>query len=104
VVAPRLECYIGKTILYVERKTYQNLLLEFKDAVAWSNANLTGISPQYGEHRIDLKDASIPVRQRQYLLNPKYSLKVKDEINKLAVIHKVDGQVQEGGLLCNFCN
>jgi hypothetical protein len=74
VAAPGLEWYIGKTIEYIERETYQNLLLEFKDVFAWSNTDLTGISPQYGEHRIDLKEGSVPIRQRQYRLNPKYSL------------------------------
>ena len=34
-------------------------------------------------HHIDLIDGAIPVRQRQYRLNPKYSLTVKEEINRL---------------------
>ena len=50
---------------------------------AWSHEDLTGIPPEYGEHRIDLKDDAVPIRQRQYRLNPKYSLLVKEEIDKL---------------------
>jgi isopentenyl phosphate kinase len=32
---------------------------------------------------MDLKDGIVPIRQRQYRLNPKYSLKVKEELEKL---------------------
>lgn len=49
---------------------------------AWSHEDLIGIDPAYGEHRIDLKEGSTSVRQRQYRLNPWYSLKVKEEIDK----------------------
>jgi hypothetical protein len=57
--------------------------LEFKDIFAWSNTDLTRIAPEYGEHRIDLKEGSAPISQRQYCLNPKYFLKVKEELEKL---------------------
>jgi hypothetical protein len=30
-----------------------------------------------------LKEGAVPIRQRQYRLNPKYSLKVKKELDKL---------------------
>lgn len=40
------------------------------------------IPARYGEHRIDLMDSVVPMRQRQYRQNPKYSLMVKNEIDK----------------------
>lgn len=43
---------------------------------------MKGIPARYGEHRIDLLDDAVPIRQRQYWLNPKYSLLVKEEIDK----------------------
>ncbi|OAE24676.1 hypothetical protein AXG93_4040s1030 [Marchantia polymorpha subsp. ruderalis] len=43
---------------------------------------MKGIPARYGEHRIDLLDEAVPIRQRQYRLNPKYSLLVKEEIDK----------------------
>lgn len=43
---------------------------------------MKGIPARYGEHRIDLMDNAVPVRQRQYRFNPKYSLMVKNEIDK----------------------
>ena len=59
------------------------VLKEFSDVFAWMPSDLTGIPLKLGEHRIDLMDGSIPVRQRQYRLNPKYSLMVKEEIDRL---------------------
>jgi hypothetical protein len=37
----------------------------------------------HGEHRIDLKEIAMPIKQSQYKLNPKYSLKVKEELENL---------------------
>ena len=39
--------------------------------------------PEVCEHKIILEEGVMPVRQRQYQMNPKYSLLVKDEIDKL---------------------
>jgi hypothetical protein len=58
-------------------------LLDYKDVFAWSHSDLTGIAPKYGQQWIDLKDGVMPIQQRQYRLNPKYSLKVKEELEKL---------------------
>lgn len=41
-----------------------------------------GIPAEIGEHHIDLIEGSTPVRQRQYRLNPKYSM-VKEELTRL---------------------
>jgi hypothetical protein len=59
---PRLELYIGKTIQDVEREAYKQLLLNFKNVFVWSNNNLTGTAPKYGEHIIDLKEKEVPIR------------------------------------------
>ena len=82
-LTPEMEWYMGRTIQDVEREAYEQLLLDYKDVFAWSHSDLTGIAPKYGQHRIDLKDDVSPIRQRQYRLNPKYSLKVKEELEKL---------------------
>ena len=36
-----------------------------------------------GEHHIILEADAVPIRQRQHHLNPKYSLLVKEKIDKL---------------------
>lgn len=62
---------------------YIALLIQYKDVFAWSPKDLKGIPPYLGEHRIDLVEGAIRVRQRQYMLNPKYSMLVKEELDKL---------------------
>ncbi|KAL3684965.1 hypothetical protein R1sor_002987 [Riccia sorocarpa] len=46
-------------------------------------SDLKGILPEIGTHRIDLQPGAVPVRQRQYRLNEKYSLLVKENIDSL---------------------
>ena len=74
---------IGKHLSSTERKEYMNLLVEFRDVFAWKPSDLVGIPPELGEHHIDLVEGSTPVRQRQYRLNPRYSMLVKEELEKL---------------------
>ena len=54
-----------------------------KSAFAWTYADLRGIPAEIAEHRIVLEDDVRPIRQRQHRLNPKYSLLVKEELDKL---------------------
>ena len=75
--------YLANTLDDTDRQAYVSLLSEFSDVFAWSPSDLTGISPKLGEHRIDLVEGAIPVRQRQYRLNPRYSLMVKEDIDRL---------------------
>ena len=75
--------YLANTLDGKERRSYVSLLSDFSDVFAWSPSDLTGISPRLGEHRIDLVEGAIPVRQRQYRLNPRYSIMVKEDIDRL---------------------
>ena len=75
--------YLGKNLNIREREGYMAVLKEFLDVFAWTPFDLTGIPSKLGEHRIDLIDGSMPIRQRQDRLNPKYSLMVKEEIDRL---------------------
>lgn len=65
-----------------ELRKVQAFLGHYVDVFAWKIEDMKGIPARYGEHRIDLLDDSVPIRQRQYRLNPKYSLLVKEEIDK----------------------
>ena len=82
-LTPEMEWYVERTIQDIEREAYEQLLLDYKDVFAWSHSDLTGIAPKYKQHRIDLKDDVSPIQLKQYRLNPKYSLKVKEEEEKL---------------------
>ena len=56
---------------------------DHKSAFAWTYADLRGIPAEIAEHKIVLQDGTQPIRQRQHRLNPKYSLMVKEELDKL---------------------
>ena len=75
--------YLANALDQNDRQSYVSLLSEFSDVFAWSPSDLTRISPSLGEHRIDLVEGAVPVRQRQYRLNPRYSLMVKEDIDRL---------------------
>ncbi|KAL3675122.1 hypothetical protein R1sor_025070 [Riccia sorocarpa] len=73
---------ISRDVSQEELTLFGELFLEYQDVFAWSLENMSGIPKENGEHRIDVVDGATPVRQRQYRMNPKYSLMVKDEIDK----------------------
>ena len=50
---------------------------------AWTYKDLRGVPPEVCQHKIVFEEDAAPVRQRQYCMNPKYSLMVKEEIDKL---------------------
>ena len=54
-----------------------------KSAFSWTYADLRGIPDEIDEYRIVLEEDAKPIRQRQDRLNPKYSLMVKEELDKL---------------------
>ena len=82
-IGPNRSFYLSKLLKGTEKSGYVRLLKEYLDVFAWEPSDLKGIPPHLGEHRIDLTEGSTPVRQRQYRLNPKYSLMVKEEIDRL---------------------
>jgi len=71
------------TIQNQERELYAQLLTEFEDVFAKSHKDLKGIPHNIAEHRIDMLEGSVPVRQKQYRLNPRFSTLVKKELDKL---------------------
>ena len=56
--------YQGKNLSKREREGYMVVLKEFSDMFAWMPSDLTGIPSKLGEHRINLIDGSVPIRQR----------------------------------------
>jgi hypothetical protein len=67
----------------VEFKYWYNFFKRHKGVFAWNYTDLKGVPSEICEHKIDLEPDAKPVRQRQYRMNPKYSLMVKEEIDKL---------------------
>jgi hypothetical protein len=66
-----------------ELEDWTGFLMKHKSVFAWTYQDLKGIPPSIGQHHIILEHNAVPVRQRQHRLNPKYSLLVKEEIDKL---------------------
>ena len=64
-------------------KEWLQFFKDTKDVFAWTYKYLKGIPPEICQHQIVLESNAKPVRQRQYRMNPKYSLMVKEEIDKL---------------------
>ena len=67
----------------VEWKYWRDFFKRNIKVFAWSYKDLRGVPPEICEHKIILEEGATPVRQRQYRMNPKYSLLVKEEIDKL---------------------
>ena len=82
-VEARKTFYLGRMLDEEERSVYSKLLREFADVFAWSPSDLTRIFLNLEEHQIDLINEATPVTQRQYRLNPRYSLMVKEQIDRL---------------------
>jgi hypothetical protein len=51
-----------------------------QDVFAWTYKDLKGVLLEICQHHIVLEPNAKPVRQRQYRMNPKYSLMVKEEM------------------------
>jgi hypothetical protein len=75
--------YISNDIKGEERAEYARILKDYSDVFAWAPTDLEGIPAELGEHTIDLQEGAVLVRQRQYRLNPRYSLMVKEVIDRL---------------------
>jgi hypothetical protein len=65
------------------KKRRLTLFLKNKKVSAWSYTNLKGVSSKICEHKIILENNAIPIQQCQHWFNPKYSLLVKEKLNKL---------------------
>ena len=50
---------------------------------AWSYKDLKGVEPAVCQHTIPLRDDAKPSRQRPYLYNENYAMKIEEEINRL---------------------
>jgi transposase InsO family protein len=74
---------VYEKISHTEWKYWYNFFKRNIHVFAWTYKDLRGVPPEVCEHKIVLEEGVAPVRQRQYRMNPKYSLLVKEEIDKL---------------------
>ena len=59
------------------------LLKEYRDAFAWSYTDMEGIDPKFYQHKINLKEGAVLIKQKRYKTNPNYAKQVKEEIDRL---------------------
>jgi hypothetical protein len=59
------------------------VLMEYRDVIGYSIADIKGIDPELCNHRIYLEDGTKPSREHQRRLNPTLQEVVKKEILKL---------------------
>jgi hypothetical protein len=59
------------------------LLHEYQDLFATKFIDMKGIKGPMGEMNIPLRVYGRPIKQRPYILNPKYNQKVKIELDRM---------------------
>ena len=74
-----------------DKKTeLKTLLKQYKDVFACSFEDMKGLYPAFCHHQINLHKDVKPVQQRRYRLNPRYVVKVEEEINKLLLVDFIE--------------
>jgi hypothetical protein len=64
-------------------KEWLEFFRDTQDVFTWTYKDLRGVPPKICQHKIVLEPNAKSICQRQYSMNPKYSLMVKKEIDKL---------------------
>ncbi|RVW15495.1 Transposon Ty3-I Gag-Pol polyprotein [Vitis vinifera] len=65
-----------------ERDSLIQLLISYLDVFAWSYEDMPGLDPSIVQHRLPLLPHARPVKQKLRRLHPRWSLQVKEEIQK----------------------
>ena len=73
---------IGTTLSADERDSLLRLLRSYLDVFAWSYEDMPGLDPSIVQHHLPLVPHARPVKQKLRRLHPRWSLQVKEEIQK----------------------
>ncbi|WJZ99941.1 hypothetical protein VitviT2T_018346 [Vitis vinifera] len=76
------ELRIGSDLSIDERDSLIQLLKAYLDVFAWSYEDMPGLDPSIVQHRLPLLSYARPVKQKLRRLHPRWSLQVKEEIQK----------------------
>ncbi|KAJ9679424.1 hypothetical protein PVL29_021374 [Vitis rotundifolia] len=76
------ELRIGSDLSTDERDGLVQLLRSYLDVFAWSYEDMPGLDPSIVQHRLPLLPHARPVKQKLRRLHPRWSLQVKEEIQK----------------------
>ncbi|KAG7952028.1 hypothetical protein I3843_12G037700 [Carya illinoinensis] len=81
--AETLPVVISSKLDEIQESKLISVLIEHKEAIGWTIADIKGISPLICTHRIYLEDNSKPSREMQRKLNPNIKEVVRAEVLKL---------------------
>nr|CAN81302.1 hypothetical protein VITISV_024592 [Vitis vinifera] len=76
------ELRIGSDLSSDERDSLIHLLRSYLDVFAWSYEDMPGLDPSIVQHLLPLLPHARPVKQKLRRLHPRWSLQVKEEIQK----------------------
>ena len=76
------ELRIGTTLSTDERDSLLRLLRSYLDVFAWSYEDMLGLDPSIVQHHLPLVPHARSVKQKLRRLHPRWSLQVKEEIQK----------------------
>ncbi|KAL6323760.1 hypothetical protein AAG906_002228 [Vitis piasezkii] len=68
--------------IYDERDRLIHLLRSYLDVFAWSYEDMSGLDPSIVQHHLPILPHARPVKQKLRRLHPRWSLQVKEEIQK----------------------
>ena len=76
------EIKIGSSLSHDERSRLIDLLRSYLDVFAWSYEDMPGLDPTIVQHHLPILPHARPVKQKLRRLHPRWSLQVKEEIQK----------------------
>nr|GEZ22735.1 reverse transcriptase domain-containing protein [Tanacetum cinerariifolium] len=80
---PEQTVAIGSTLTEEGRKELCGLLRRHLDVFAWKPADMTGVPWHIAEHRLNLREGCLPVRQKKRGQAPERNKAISDEVKKL---------------------
>ena len=76
------ELRIGSALSTAERDSLFQLLRSYLDVFAWSYEDMSGLDPSIVQHHLPLVPHARPIKKKLRRLHPRWSLQVKEEIQK----------------------
>ena len=76
------EIRIGSSLSPDERSGLIDLLRSYLDVFAWSYEDMSGLDPTIGQHHLPILPHARPIKHKLRRLHPRWSLHVKEEIQK----------------------
>ncbi|GKA44974.1 hypothetical protein Tco_0737770 [Tanacetum coccineum] len=80
---PEQTIAIGYTLIEKGRKELCALLRQNLDVFAWKPTDMTGVSRHIAEHRLNIREGCLPIRQKKRGQAPEMNKVIQEEVEKL---------------------